>query len=130
VGVKILLAAALLAIAPAAHAQSLTVPTGESWLFTVKHGQPANAHKVSASAQPAKGQVMVTVRSLLGTAMFVTNNSATPYKFRAELLRGGKAEAARACSLPANGKIFEQWQKPADAVRISNFVATGPEGRC
>lgn len=127
---KVLLAAALLAIASAAQAAPLTVPTGENWMFTIRNGQPAHAHKVDASAKPAKGELMVTVRALLGTAMFVTNNSRTAYKFQAELLRGGKSEEARACSLPANGRIFEQWQKPADAVRISNFVAAGPEGRC
>ena len=64
------------------------------------------------------------------TAMFVTSSSGTAYNFRAELVRGGKAEAARACSLPAKGKIFEQWDKPADAVRILNFAPAGREGRC
>jgi hypothetical protein len=128
--VKVLLAAALFALPSVAQAAPLTVRTGESWVFTVKNGDPANARKVGTSAKPAKGQIMVTVRALLGTAMFVTNNSATAYKFRAELLSGGKAESARACSLPVKGKIFEQWQKPADAVRISNFIAASPEGRC
>ena len=127
---KVLLAAALLAFASVAQAAPLTVRTGESWVFTVKNGDPVNPRKVGGSAKPGKGQVMVTVRALLGTAMFVTNNSRTAYKFQAEVLRGGKAEAARTCNLPAKGKIFEQWEKPADAVRISNFVATGPEGRC
>jgi hypothetical protein len=106
------------------------VRPGESWVFAVKNGEPVNAHKVPASAKPAKGQLLVTVRALLGTAMFVTNGSGTAYNFRAELMRGGKAQAARACSLPARGKIFEQWDKPADAVRISRFVAAGSEGRC
>ena len=128
---RILLAAALLAFGSVSHAAPLTVRTGESWVFTVKDGDPANARQVSNSAKPAKGEVMVTIRALLGTAMFVTNNSRVAYTFRAELLRGGKAEAARACSLPANSKpIFEQWEKQADAVRIGNFVATGTEGRC
>lgn len=127
---KVLLAALLLATAAASHAAPLTVRPGETWVFTVKHGEPANAHKVAASAKPAKGQLLISVRTLLGTAMFVTSNSETAYNFRAELLRGGKAQAARACSLPANGKIFEQWDKPADAVRVSNFVAAGTEGRC
>ena len=127
---KAVLAVILLAASSAAPAAPLTVRPGESWTFAVKKGEPVSAHKVAASAKPAKGQILINVRSLLGTAMFVTSNSGTAYNFRAELVRGGKAEAARACSLPAKGKIFEQWDKPADAVRILNFAPAGREGRC
>ena len=63
--------------------------------------------------------------------MMMTNNSAVAYRFRAELLRGGKATAARPCSLPASpSPIFEQWPQQADAVRISNFQVTDNEGHC
>ena len=124
-------AAALLVIAAAARAAPLTVPTGENWIFTLKGGQPAGAHKASATAKPAKGEIMVSVRALFGTSMIVTNNSKIGYTFTAELLSGGKPTNARPCTLPGGAKpILEQWQQKADAVRISNFRATGPGGRC
>ena len=128
---KILLAAILLAVAAASHSGPLTVQTGESWVFTIKDGQPVDAHKVDATAKPSKGQLMVTVRALMGTNMIMTNNSPVSYTFRAELFRGGKPNGARPCTLPANSEpIFEQWPQQADAVRISDFRASGTEGRC
>jgi phosphate-selective porin len=129
--VKLLLAPLLLASASAAATQPLTVRTGESWVFTVRHGQPVDARQVAASAKPRRGELLISVRRFLGTSMMVTNNTPAAYRFRAELLVGGKAATARACSLPATpSPIFEQWQQQADAVRVSNFEATGPAGRC
>ena len=120
----------LLLVASPVQAAPLTVRTGESWVFVVKNGEPAKAHKVASSAKPARGQVMVTVKPLMGTAMFMTNNSPVAYTFKAELLRAGKPTAARACTLPAKGRpIFEQWDQKADAVRVGGFKATD-EGRC
>ena len=120
----------LLAAAPA-QAAPLTVKTGETWVFTVKDGQPASARKVASSAKPAKGQIVVAVRAMMGTTMIVTNNSPVAYTFRAELLRGGKSLASRPCTLPAGGKpIFDQWQEKADAVRIGAFKVSKADGLC
>ena len=128
---KLLIGTLVLAAASAAQGAPLTVRTGETWLFTVEMGEPANARKVDSSAKPAKGQLMISVRAMMGTAMIVTNNSPVAYTFRAELLRGGKAEAARTCTLPGKPTpIFEQWPQKADAVRIGDFKATGPAGNC
>ncbi len=128
--IRILAPLSLLAAAPA-QAAGLTVRTGETWLFTVKNGEPAQARKVTPSAKIPKGQIKVSVRAMLGTAMTVTNNGPIAYTFRAELLKDGKATAARPCTLPANARpIFEQWQQKADAVRVSNFTLAGAEGRC
>ena len=128
---KILLAAMLLAAASTAHAAPLTVRAGESWLFTVRNGQPANARKTQATAKPAKGELMVTVRALFGTALIATNNSGIGYKFSAELLPARNMTAVRTCVLPAGGKpTLEQWEQKAAAVRLSNFRATTNEGVC
>ena len=109
----------------------LTVRTGETWLFTVKHGEPAQARKVTPSAKIPKGQIKVAVRPMLGTAMTVTNNSPIAYTFRAELISGGKATVARSCTLPPNARpTFEQWQQKADAVRIGGFKIANADGRC
>jgi len=128
---KFLLGAAALALASAVQAAPLTVRVGETWLFDVSDGQPSAARKVAATAKPAKGQIMVSVRALLGTSMIVTNNSPVAYTFNAQLIRGGKAVTARTCTLPAGGRpIFEQWEERADAIRIGNFRQAGSEGRC
>jgi hypothetical protein len=125
-----LIAALLLIAATPAQAAGLTVRTGETWLFTIKGGEPAQARKVTPSAKIAKGQIKVSVRPILGTAMTVTNNSPIAYTFRAELISGGKATVARSCTLPAKARpVFEQWEK-AEAVRISDFKVAGPEGHC
>jgi hypothetical protein len=129
-GMKWLAAVLLLAASPT-QAAGLTAKVGETWLFTVKNGEPSNARKVEPSAKIPKGQVKVSVRSMLGTAMTVTNNSPIAYSFKAELLSGGKATTARACTLPADARpAFEQWEQKADAVRISKFKIADPNGRC
>ena len=126
-----LIAALLLIAAAPAQAAGLTVRTGETWLFTIRNGEPAQARKVTPSSKIGKGQIKVSVRPILGTAMTVTNNSPIAYTFRAELLKDGKATAARPCTLPASARpIFEQWEQKADAVRISNFTLAGAEGHC
>jgi hypothetical protein len=128
---RLLVGAALLAASSAAHADPLTVRTGESWIFTVQNGEPANAKKVDASAKPAKGQLMVTVRALFGTNMIITNNGSTAYTYRAELFVAGKPSGVRTCALPAGAQpTLEQWPQKADAVRIGAFHPTGPGGRC
>ena len=127
---KLAFALLLLAAAPA-QATGLTVRTGETWLFTIKNGQPANARKVTPSAKIAKGQIKVSLRAMMGTTMIVTNNSPIAYTFRAELLQSGKVIAPRPCTLPANAKpIFEQWKEKTNAVRVSNFTAASADGLC
>ena len=128
---KLALALLLLAAAAPAQADGLTVRMGETWFFSVKNGEPANARRVSPSAKIPKGQIKVSVRPLMGTSMVVTNNSPVAYTFRAELLSGGNTTVARACTLPANARpAFEQWQEKAAAVRISAFKAATADGRC
>ena len=128
---KLIAALLLIAAAPAQAAAGLTVRTGETWLFTIRNGEPAQARKVTPSAKIGKGQIKVSVRLILGTAMTVTNNSPIAYTFRAELISGGKATVARSCTLPAKARpVFEQWEQKADAVRISDFKVAGAEGRC
>ncbi len=121
----------LLATAAPAQSAGLTVRTGETWFFTIKDGEPANARRVGPSAKIPKGQIKVSVRPLMGTSMVVTNNSPIAYTFQAELLTGGKATVARSCTLPANARpAFEQWQDKAEAVRISGFKVAAADGRC
>ena len=125
------IAIALLLLAAPVQAAPLTVKAGETWVFTIKNGEPAKARKVTPSAKIAKGQIKVSVRAMMGTTMIVTNNSPIAYTFRAELLQGGKVIAPRPCTLPANAKpIFEQWREKAEAVRIGNFTAASADGRC
>jgi hypothetical protein len=126
-----LVAALLLLAAVPVQAAGLTVRTGETWIFTVKNGEPAHARRVAPSARIPKGQIKVSVRPMFGTAMTVTNNSTIAYTYRAELLSGGKASVARSCTLPPNARpSFEQWQQNADAVRIGGFKVASADGTC
>ena len=119
------LLATLLILAPVAgQAKPLTIKVGESWAFQIKGGDPVKARKVAASAKPAKGEIMVTVKSFLGTMLTAINATGRGWTFKAELLNNGKASPARTCTLPkTTAPTMEQWQgKPAQSVRISKFV--------
>ena len=125
--------ALLLAAAPATAASSpgLTVKTGETWQFSLFHGQPIKARKASADAKPAPGQIQVTVRSLLGTTMTISSNNPTAFTYEAELIGADKPVAARSCALPPDGRLsFESWPQKADAVRLSNFRVAPKGGAC
>ena len=128
---RLALAVLLLAAAAPAHAAGLTVRMGETWFFSVKNDEPANARRVSPSAKIPKGQIKVAVRPLMGTSMVVTNNSPIAYTYSAELIVGDETTPTRSCTLPANARpAFEQWQEKAEAVRLSDFKAATADGRC
>lgn len=127
---RFILAFALLA-ATRASADPLTVRIGETWLFTLDHGEPAHARKADAASKPAPGEVKVNVRSLFGTMMTISGNSPQGYTFQAQLVGAdGKTVNVRACGLPPNNQpALESWPQKAAVVRISDFKpATG--GRC
>jgi len=113
---------ALLAAAPVA-ARPLTVRMGETWVFTVAKGQPARAREADARTSPKAGEMKVTLSSLMGTTMTISNNSKFDYAYRATLvLPGGKTGPAKSCAVPAHGRLaIEHWKQKLDAVRLSDF---------
>ena len=120
---KALFALVLVATSLPATAAPLTVKTGETWLFSLDHGDPVRAHKVDAAAKPTRGEVKVAVRALFGTTMTISANSSQGYTFKAELIGAdGKAVTGRTCTLPAkNQPALESWPQKAVAVRIGGF---------
>ena len=110
----------------AALAASLSVQAGESWLFRVANGQPVAAHRVPATAAPAAGEIMLSVKRILGTVVTMRNNSPIAYTYRATLVGpDGKAIVARSCVLPANNRLaMESWPQVAIAVRVGDFKPT------
>jgi hypothetical protein len=127
------LTAVLLLTAQPVLAQSpgLTVKTGESWMFAISRGQPVRAHKVKPTVKPPPGQVVVTLRAMLGTSLSISSNSRQTYTYKAELIGAANAIPVRSCTLPANGRLsFEHWPEKADAVRISDFKVARQDGAC
>ena len=96
---------------------------GETWAFAVRGGSPVNARKISVTTAPAPGQFKVSLQPLLGATMTMTNNSRFDYAYRATLvLPSGQPGAAKACAVPANGRVaIEQWTRPIAAVRLDHF---------
>ena len=127
IGLALLLAAGAVQAKPT----GLTVRTGETWVFSLAGGQPAKARKTSADAKPAAGQIVVTVRSMMGTTMTITSNNKRAYNYKAELVGAAKAVPIRSCQLPANNRLsFENWPQKAKAVRLSDFKAAAKDGAC
>jgi hypothetical protein len=122
----------LLAAGPVqAKSGSLTVRTGETWVFSIQGGQPVRARKVDPSVRLLRGQVLVTVRSMMGTTMTISSNNPVGYTYKAELIGAGKRISDRACTLPAERRVsFEHWPQTADAVRLSNFLPAPDGGNC
>ncbi len=110
-------------IAAPLSAKPLTVRMGETWLFAVRHGAPADARKVTPTTAPAPGQFKVTLQPLFGATMTVTNASRFDYAYRATLiLPSGATGSAKSCVVPAKGVIaIEQWTKTVAAVRLDRF---------
>ena len=104
-------------------AKPLTVRMGETWVFAVRGGAPVEARSVAAVTAPAPGQFKVSLQPMLGSTMTMTNNSRFDYAYRATLvLPSGQPGAAKACAVPANGRVaIEQWTRPIAAVRLDRF---------
>ncbi len=121
----------LLAAPAAAQSPGLTIKTGESWMFAISRGQPVRARKVDASVKPASGQVLVSLRSMMGTSLSITSNNPQAFTYSAELIGADKSVPVRSCTLPANGRLsFEHWPQKATAVRIGNFKVATKDGSC
>jgi hypothetical protein len=130
--VRAVLFALLLAAAPAAaQSPGLTVKTGESWMFAISRGQPVRARKVAPTVKPPPGQVLVTLRAMMGTSLSIASNNRQSFTYRAELIGADRPVPVRSCTLPANGRMsFEHWPQKADAVRISDFRVARQDGSC
>ena len=90
-------AAAFTALASPTAAKPLTVRIGETWLFSVRHGAPVDAHKVVPANAGASGQFKVSLQPLFGATMTITNASRFDYAYRATLvLPSGKSGTAKA----------------------------------
>ena len=130
---KVTIFASVALLAPPAAAQSpgLTVKPGETWVFSIFHGQPSKPRKVGPTTKPAPGQVMVTARTMMGTSLTISSNNPVAYTYKAELIGAGRAVPARSCALPADGKLsFEHWPERASAIRLSNFKPAPKGGNC
>ena len=122
---------ALLVAPAAAQSSGLTIKTGESWMFAISRGQPVRARRVKPTVKPPSGQVLVTLRAMLGTSLSITSNNRQSYTYRAELIGADRPIPVRSCTLPANGRVsFEHWPEKADAVRISDFRVARKDGSC
>lgn len=122
---------ALLAAPVVAQSPGLTVKTGESWMFAISRGQPVRARKVKPTVKPPPGQVLVTLRAMMGTTLSIASNNRQTFTYKAELIGADKPVPVRSCTLPANGRLsFEHWPDKADAVRISDFRVARKDGSC
>ena len=122
----------LLAAQPAAAQSSgLTIKTGESWMFAISRGQPVRARRVKPTVKPPPGQVLVTLKAMMGTSLSITSNNRQSFTYKAELIGADKPVPVRSCTLPANGRMsFEHWPQKSDAVRISDFKVARKDGSC
>ena len=126
-----LITVALLAAPAAAQSPGLTVKTGESWMFAISRGQPVRARRVKPTVRPPPGQVLVTLRAMIGTSLTITSNNRQAYTYKAELIDTDQPVPVRSCTLPANGRMsFEHWPQKAGAVRISDFRVARKDGAC
>ena len=121
----------LLAAPAAAQSPGLTVKTGESWMFAISRGQPVRARKVKPTVKPPPGQVLVTLKAMIGTSLSITSNNRQSFTYKAELIGADKPVPVRSCTLPANGRMsFEHWPQKANAVGISDFKVARKDGSC
>lgn len=122
---------ALLASPVAGQSPGLTIKTGESWMFAISRGQPVRARKVKPTVKPPPGQVLVTLRAMMGTTLSISSNNRRSFTYKAELIGADRPVPLRSCTLPANGRVsFEHWPQKADGVRISEFRLARKDGSC
>lgn len=135
-GVLIVVAALLLSAAAPQNAQpGLVIRAGESWIFTVKDGLPANPHRASGKDKPAKGEILATLEfEGNGSTLAVTSNDEVWWNYRAFIVAkpGHKGNRTSTCTL-MNGErtAIEQWPEAVPAIRLADFTfASDGQIRC
>ena len=102
----------------------LTVKMGESWIFRIENGQPADARPAAKGDKPATGELMVEMKASNGTTLTVTNNGETWYNYRAFITSSPekKGQPTSVCTLMGGGRFaFEMWPNAIPAIRVSDF---------
>ncbi|NML07739.1 hypothetical protein [Sphingomonas sp. G-3-2-10] len=113
----------------------LVVRAGESWIFTVKDGLPADARPAARNDKPAKGEIFVTLEFEGGASvMAVTSNDEVWWNYRAFIVSkpGHKGNRTSVCTL-MNGErtAIERWPGPVPAIRLADFsFASDRQLRC
>ena len=130
-GLLLALGLAAPAVADDAPLTGLTVGVGETWIFRVQDGQPADARKAAADEQPASGEIKVSLSGPKGRQLSVINNSPATYNYRAFITSkpGKPGKRTSVCTIMSNRRVgLETWSDRFPALRITDFVPV-EEGR-
>jgi hypothetical protein len=130
--------AAALAIIPAQSAlvakektlPGLLIKSGETWIFHLENGQPANPRTATEADKPGKDELKVSLSPDPGAMLTITNNTSQFLNYRAFITPkpGKKGTSTSVCTVMSNGrKAFEVWQNAVPAIRLADFTPAQDE---
>jgi hypothetical protein len=95
---------------------------GETWIFSLANGQPANAHAAPPGSKPGPNELMVSLKPQIGSTMIVTNNTDRFLNYRATIIAPNGERPTSVCTLMSGGRAgFENWHGNIAAIRLSDF---------
>ena len=114
-----------------------SLPSGQSPGLTSRPARAGVRLLAASRSTPARprrrqarpGQVLVTVRAMMGTTMTITSNNPTAYTYKAELIGADKPVPRGPAPCPPTAACRSSiGRRQASAVRLSDFKAARKDG--
>lgn len=134
--VSVLLAALSLAFAPQAMAKDplpgLLIKPGESFIFKLQDGQPAEIRAAGDAEEPGEGELKASFTGGGMAMLSVKNNTGEMLNYEAYITAkpDKKGKRTSVCTLFAGGSGFESWPGNLPGLRLTNFKPAGGNLGC
>ena len=105
------------------------VAQGETWLFKIKGGQPADLRQGGEDEKPGSDEIRV---SLDGGNMLVLNGSSIAYNYQAFIAEkpSDKGNRTSVCTLMPSALMHEIWPGNLPGIRLTNFSEASDSMGC
>ena len=119
------------ALADESPLPGLYLKHGESFIFKVIDGQPAEVRSANADERPQSGEVSASL-SADGSMLQVVSAADTSLNYQAFIARGAtdKGQRTSVCTLLPGVMAMESWPGGLPGIRIVNFKPAGDGMTC
>jgi hypothetical protein len=109
----------------------LLIKSGETWIFHLEKGQPANPRPATKADQLGKDELKASLSLEAGAMLIITNNTSQFLNYHAFITPkpGKKGAPTSVCTIMSNGRMaFESWPNSIPALRLADFTPAQEDG--
>lgn len=128
------IAAGLIAATPvqAEAPMGLVIHPGESIIFRLVDGQPADVRRAEDNVEAKDGEISARMSGGGMVMLAVRNSGGEALNYRAFIVRGDQDKGRRTsvCTLFPGVLSMETWQEPIGGIRVADFTPAGDSIGC